>query len=426
MLYIMVGSVMMVYLKRLGASATILSIANSFIYFLDILQIIGARYVEKIGYRKFVVTALSVRAVFVFATACVMLVTMENMTRIHILLVVLFCFNTVRSISLCGVLPWMTHIVPANLRGKFVSRDQMCIGIGMVMMSLVVSFYFQYFTHMKDFAPIYFTAFLLTILSLFFLRRTPDAILEKKHEKHSPTPWRKIFGHAPFRNLLIYNFVLFFSAAGGMVFWVPFFKDLCHASDFQTLMTGVLYGIAAIPSLFYFGKIIDRVGSRPMLAMANVILIIHFAGWLLVAAKILPFNWPMLFWQQFTAGVCFPLFNTANTRMAMMLTPSDERSHFLAMFNVVKSLTLGGAPILWGLLIDRMMTWQGTYIGAWHWNAYSVFYTGLVFIVLIAFLFRMRLDDPGSMTTMSCVKEIFTRLPARAVSRIWQPDVSTP
>ncbi len=44
----------------------------------------------------------------------------------------------------------------------------------------------------------------------------------------------------------------------------------------------------------------------------------------------------------------------ANTRLAMAVIPVMGRNHFFAIYSVVGNVTLGLAPIGWGLLIDAV------------------------------------------------------------------------
>ncbi|MDD5262488.1 MAG: hypothetical protein PHD76_11650, partial [Methylacidiphilales bacterium] len=62
---IVLGVPMLLFMKRLGASATILGIVNALGPLLNILQIPAARYVEQVGYRSFVLRGWSLRSVFI-------------------------------------------------------------------------------------------------------------------------------------------------------------------------------------------------------------------------------------------------------------------------------------------------------------------------------------------------------------------------
>ena len=62
---------------------------------------------------------------FIFAMALVPLtgVFLKPESRLALMLMLLFCFNLSRGISSCAWLPWITALVPAPLRGKYLARD---------------------------------------------------------------------------------------------------------------------------------------------------------------------------------------------------------------------------------------------------------------------------------------------------------------
>ena len=49
------------------------------------------------------------------------------------------------------------------------------------------------------------------------------------------------------------------------------------------------------------------------------------------------------------AGVASANFNLANVRITMATMPKMGANHFFALFTVITSLGLGGAPVAWGL-----------------------------------------------------------------------------
>ena len=124
---IVLSTPMLLYFKKLGASATVLGIVLALPALLNILQIPAARFVEAMGYRAFVLYGWTVRAAFVLAMAGVALLPekIDALTRIALMLFLLFAYNASRGISLCGFLPWVTQWIPEEVRGRYVSRDQM-------------------------------------------------------------------------------------------------------------------------------------------------------------------------------------------------------------------------------------------------------------------------------------------------------------
>src|SRR5882762_2148365 len=122
---LVLGSPMVLYAKTLGASATVLGIIAGMMPLLVIFQIPAANYIPRLGFKRFVYAGWGTRVMFIFAMALVPLAGsfLDEKNRLALMLMLLFSFNLSRGISSCAWLPWITMLVPANLRGKYLSMD---------------------------------------------------------------------------------------------------------------------------------------------------------------------------------------------------------------------------------------------------------------------------------------------------------------
>src|ERR1700683_5812579 len=116
---VVLGSPMLLFYQHLNASATILAIAACLAPVLNILQMPAAHFVERVGCRRFVVNGWTSRSIVVVGMTLVAFLpdSVDRATRIVSMLSLAFVYNTLRGISVCGFLPWFTHIVPESRRG---------------------------------------------------------------------------------------------------------------------------------------------------------------------------------------------------------------------------------------------------------------------------------------------------------------------
>jgi len=122
---VVLNSPMVLYAKNLGASATVLGIIAGMMPLLVIFQIPAASHIPRLGFKRFVYAGWGIRVMFIFAMALVPLtgIFLKPETRLALMLLLLFGFNLSRGISSCAWLPWITALVPAPLRGKYLARD---------------------------------------------------------------------------------------------------------------------------------------------------------------------------------------------------------------------------------------------------------------------------------------------------------------
>src|ERR1039458_4968116 len=122
---VVLNSPMVLYAKTLGASATVLGIIAGMMPLLVIFQIQAPSLIPRLGFKRFVYAGWGTRVMFIFAMALVPLAGffLKPETLLALILMLLFGFNLSRGISSCAWLPWITALVPASLRGKYLARD---------------------------------------------------------------------------------------------------------------------------------------------------------------------------------------------------------------------------------------------------------------------------------------------------------------
>jgi MFS family permease len=416
---IVLSTPMILYFKKLGASATVLGIVLALPQLLNILQIPAAQFVEKMGYRAFVLRGWTLRAAFILGMAGVAILPeqINATTRIALLLFLLFAFNASRGISLCGFLPWITQWIPEEVRGRYISRDQMSAALATVGTMILAACYLRPPEARLAYGSLFFASFLTAIVSLWFLQGIPDVPVPPALESRVRVPYKEMLLHPPFFKLLVFNAVFLAGQAGGGVFWIPLLRDSFAATDSLILGMTVLWSAACAACLWGFGHLVDRVGSRPLLGLATLVFVAHFSIWASVAARVLPFNLPVICLIQSTSGISISLFNLANTRLVMATVPPMGRSHFFALYTVVTSLVSGVFPIFWGMLLDGLTGW-GTSWSRWQWNQYSLLYGAVVVIMIIALVTRNHLSEERAMTTDAFLRELLVETPSRALSRL--------
>ena len=413
------GAPMLLFFQHLHATATVLAIAGSLAPLLNILQIPAAPYVEKVGYRKFVVSGWTFRSLVPVGMAAIAFLpeSFDRTTRIVLMLFLSLIFTALRGISLCGVLPWFTHIVPEARRGEYLSKDQTAIAL-----STIVSLCFYSLLLVGDhpwysFGIVFLTSATGAFISLFFLRRVPDVPVEKIVPNPHPLPWREMLFYPPFFKYILYNVTVNVALGASNVFWVRYFRAFLHVSDSNTLLVACGNNAVMVLTLFSITPLIDRTGNKQVLTLSGVFLCCHYVGWCLVAAGLLPFNRMMLGWQIFTAGFGAALWNLANVRYVMGVVPAMGRPHFLALYSVASNVTLGIVPLLWGLVIDGLAHWRVAW-GMWVWNCYSLLYGVMAATLVVALVLVQRLVEPETMTWEVFMRELLVKTPSRAVSRV--------
>ena len=418
--YLIMGLPMMLYFKKLGASATVLGVVAALGALMNIFQIPAARFVERIGYRTFVLRGWVSRSLLIGGVALVvgLPLPMDSASRQILVLFILFLFNIARGISLSGYLPWISAIVPESVRGRFLSIDQAASQSALLLTVGLSALYLGHVNSPQAFGVLFGVSLLLAGLSLLYLKRIPDTPTQPvSAEGTEPVPWGAMLTHPPFLRLVIFHSIMMLALSGGGLIFIPFARDQLGCTDAQFMILQLIWGSFFVLTSLATGKMLDRVGSRPVLGLAALIFGIHWLGWGAVAAHLLPFHWGPILFQQATAGIGLALYNSAHMRLLMATVPAMGRSHFFALFSVAASLVAGFAPLGWGLLTDSLQGVKfGTVIQV---NRFVILYSTITLILIPAMVALRRIQEERASTTEELLRELVLENPWRSITRWW-------
>lgn len=416
---VVLGAPMLLFFQHLDATATILAMAAALPPLLNSLQIPAARFVERVGYRRFVLAGWSTRSFFIVGMMIVAFLpdSVDRATRIAMMLFLSFGYNAMRGISACGLLPWFTHIVPAGRRGEFLAKDQLAGSLASVTCLFISGALFRLQHAWYAFGIVFAVSAISAFMSLTFLRRIPDVPVEKIAVNENPVPWRDMFFYPPFLKYVRYNVIVNMALGASGVFWVRYFRMFLHISNANSIFIACFTMILLAVALFMVGPLLDRTGNRPALIVSGLFFIAHFLGWGLVAGGLIPCTTTVICIQAATSALGGALWNLANVRAVMGIVPVMGRPHFLALYSVAANLTVGTVPLLWGPVMDALEDWHVNW-GFWQWNSYNLLYFTLA-ATMVAGLYALRfVEEPKTMTWNVFMQELLVKTPSRGISRV--------
>lgn len=420
------GTPMLLFLKALGAPASILGAAIAMTPLFGVLQIPAAKHAERIGYKRFMIRGWATRSVFLLGLAVVALLPerVRPDIRIGLTLAMMACFAAARGISVCGLMPWFTQLIPEPKRGAFIARDTTSMYLALTVTMLFSSWFVGAFPAVRAFGFLFLLSYGSALVALMFLRLIPDAQPAQTQSRKGPPPWKEMLLYPPFFRFISYNVVYcFFTSALGVI-WIPFMRDGIGASERLVLGISAYSCVVCAAASLLAGPVADRTGSRPVMGLASGLILLSQCCWMLMAAGVLPSGHPWLFGVVTIGSVGYPVLTLASTRMLMGIIPAMGRSHFFAIAGVASGLTLGLMPICWGFALDwlgRAMGRGFTLITGWTWNRYSIGYAAVLCGTLACQFFRHRLDEPRAMSTEEFLRILLIQSPVRLAARVLAP-----
>jgi MFS family permease len=418
---IVLSSPMVLYAKTLRASATVLGIIAGMMPLLVIFQIPAANYIPRVGFKRFVYAGWGTRVMFIFVMALVPLTGrfLEAQTRLSLMLMLLFCFNLSRGISSSAWLPWITVLVPPSLRGKYLARDAFVQNSGSFVTFLIAAACLAGEPRGLQYSILFAFSAVMGAISLSFLKRIPDAeIPEEIRTSKMRVPWLQMMGHPPFNKLLFMLFGWSVAYGGMTAFTVAFLKAEAGIAEGKILVLTAISFLGGLSSLWFLGSRLDRLGSKPVLTFCFAMWIAVLVGWCSLSGGVWPFKLWLVIALEFLMGLLAALVQMSNTRLAMAIIPVMGRNHFFAIYSVVNNVTLGLAPIGWGLLIDAVGNRSPIWLGL-AWNRFTIFFAAAACAYLTTLVLARRLHEPEAASMEELLREILIQSPQRFWLRFW-------
>jgi len=407
------GVPLLLFLKSLHAPATVLGLVLGMTPFMQILQIPGARWVERVGYKHAAVRGWAARNLVLLGLVAVAFLAdrMPAVAAIAATAGVMLCYNLLRGTAGAAFMPWLSQLPPPEARGAYLAREKVAIQCSLLVTFVLVAWFLGAHPTEGAFAWVFLYAWLMGAMAVISLRRIPDVPVAPTADNPTTVPWRTLWAHAPFRRQVLAMATMNLAQAAASVLWVPVLRDRYGIGDAGIATMPILSAGVNALCMMVLGRVLDRAGSRPVLAVASVLTVAHLLLWAALAAELVPYGLPVLLAIQVTAGSGFAGVLVAAERLMIANVPGQGRSHFFALASMVYGLILGLGPMAWGAMVDLL--------GTWTWgplNHHSLPYLGAAGIAAAGGLLLRRIPEERHLTTTAFLAEL-VRLPARAMAR---------
>jgi MFS family permease len=415
---ITLGAPMVLYAKALGASSTTIGLVAAMAPLMTVLQLPTAYFIPKVGYKGFVLLGWSLRTIILVLLALLPLIRIfDASTQIALVLSCLFVFNVIRGISTGAWLPWITALVPEGARGTFLRFDQLSMQLGGFLAVAISTLVLWSGSARWQFALLFGLSALAGSLSLQFVRKIPDVEVGGEAKASGlPVPWVAILKYPPFTKLLIFNVVYNWISGGLGAFVIAYLDGKAGYSPGLILAATLMAAIGAFGCVPLFGLVMERTGSKPILSLSLFLYVWTILLWILIAGRIVPAHFWVVGIAYFFQGVAGGLFSIANTRTAMDTMPVMGRNHFFSLFTVFTSVSLGLAPIFWGIFLDAIGKHEFTFQG-FEVNRYSTYFVLLIGLAVITFFLAEPLEQKKGKPLETALKDVVILARLRLFSR---------
>jgi MFS family permease len=358
------GSLVTAYALMLGASDFDLGLLAGLTALSTVGSILGAHWVGILGRRKPLSVASSVAGRVLWSLLSVLpFLGLSPIVQLALFLATVFVGNTLVNLSGTAWLSWMTDLVPIERRGHYFGlRNTILGGVGMAA-TYAAGRAFDLFVARGErpfgLAVIFGAAAFFAASAGVVLTRQWEPPLRGERPRPLAETMRRPFANRGFRRLLL--FMTLWSVATGIA--GPFFAAHMIKNLGMSFSAIAFYSIVAgglnLLTLPIWGKVIDRVGNRPVLVLN------------LLGVFYLPLLWLFAGPQRFfpiwldagLTGLFWPGFTLAWFNLVLATAPEENRTAYLGMQSMAVGFSTFGASILGGLIASRLGDLHATVLG---------------------------------------------------------------
>ncbi len=412
---LIVGNVIILYLIRLHASNSFIGLISSFSYISFFFIIFGKKVIKRLKIVKTMGWTWLLRNTVLLPMifSPYFAVRGNTKTAAAIIFISLLLFHTVRGVGLVGNSPLVRELSAGKDRGRFLSTYQTLVNISVLLASVTIVIF------LKDKAPLYIFSvfFALGILTGFmgtmflFAIPEPEGGNEGAEDKLFDSFRESLKSPAIRKFILPFAFFLFTSAMT-RPFILVYAKEIFSLSDRTAMILSISGTFGAIIMGILSGFFLDRIGAKPLIIVYAFLTGISLLPGLLPAGTVL-LNFFLLislmffFFQLGSLGA----INGCQTYFYSIISQRDQVNLGIIYFFI---MGLTGA--------------LGANIGGWYLDllrysipgdsslVYRIFFSTILFFVLIAIILMGRLESKGAKPLPKALRIMFSVKDLRAIS----------
>lgn len=278
-------------------------------------------------------------------------------------------------------LGWMAEVAPLEIRGRYFGTRNAIIGL-VTTLSIwlggkLVQWNFGMGAH--EAAAGYFALFILGAVAglggVMALGAVAGGGPEASHHVSRP-PFRQLvqlpMQDINFRRYLVFQFVWIFGVyMSAMFFPVLMLRELKAGIGFVALVTA-LGQVANVLTFRGWGVLADRYGNKPIMILCCLLSGSFPLWWFFITPR--NYWWPLVI-LHFAAGISWAGYSLASTNLLLRLSPEQNNSIYLSIFNTLSGLASTVGPLIGGLM-GIFFSWLG--VGRYFYPLLGVFLIGSI------------------------------------------------
>lgn len=359
-----------VFLLAIGASQSQIGLMSSLSSLSAALCLLpGAMLVERIGRRRGIVLASGAWTRSALLLLALLPFFFSGPTLIIVAIALSISRDAMGNLSYPAWISLTGDVVPMIGRGRYFASRNFIMAITGMCMTFLIGLLISNTQGIGGFQIALGLAFLFGVVGVYSFGHITDrpaappapAAEDGEQARAQRVPLREqvreIFSHRDFTQFAVvtalWNIGLNFA---GPFFNVYLVQNL-HADAAMVGLTSIASSLANMMIQMKLGEIHDRWGARKLTMVAGLLIPIVPVAWAFIDSAwwVIPIN--------LVSGVFWAAYNMGSFNYLLMITPSERRARYSAIFQVIVTASLAAGAALGSLAIDAW-GFGGVFIGS--------------------------------------------------------------
>ena len=345
------------FARKLGAGNQGLGLLAALPFFAQTLQLATAWMFERSleGRRSFTTRTLVLARLLWLVPAALALGLLPRSAGLGVFLAVVATSSLLLTAGAHGWQSWMVDLVPVGVRGRYFGFRSVVAAVVAIAAAFAGGRVLDAFEAsgpgLSGFGVVYALAAGAGVLAWVAIRAQHHPA---PRQEGPPAPvlvlWREIWAKPEHRRIFAF-FVAWNAALGVAVpFWAKYMKEGLGLSAGAIGVQGTIGSLVGAALFPMWGRLIDRVGLRPVL-LANALSIsaIPFLWLFARPGFVLP-----VWIDAFAVGVFWTGFNLAALNVPLSAAPARGRAAFIGVFGALTGVAMGTACLVGGAVASAL------------------------------------------------------------------------
>ncbi|MDO9694926.1 MAG: MFS transporter [Candidatus Latescibacteria bacterium] len=358
------GALVTGYALMLGANDFQLGLLAALNALSTIGSVISAQILGRLGSRKKLTVWGATVGRALWALLCVLpFIKIMPGFKLALFFAVMFLGNTILSAANTAWLSWMTDLVPPEKRGVYFGKRSAILGAVTMLTNYGAGWGFDRMkaAGLQDqgFALIFGLAALFAVIAGLILNRQWEPPLKGEKSLSIYEIVKLPFADPNFKKLLTFFICWSLSTAiAGPFFGAHMIKNLKMPYSVIALYS-IVAGILNLSTQPLWGKIIDKLGNRPVLIFNLVGIFLLPLFWLFAT----PDFYLPIWVDAFLTGFFWPGFTLAGFNLLLLTAPEQNRTSYLSIYTVTTGFAVFLASLAGGWMANALHDFKFVLLG---------------------------------------------------------------